>query len=169
MKPGSRLAEYRVVVVLLAVNLALAFLRPGLAAASVATSGGFLVEVLLTLPPILALMGLLDAWVPRAFVESRLGQGSGALGTLLAMLLGTAAAGPLYAAFPIAVALRGKGARLANVVVFLGAWASLKLPLLLLEGSFVGLRFALLRLALTAPCVLGMGWLMERLLPAPAT
>lgn len=171
MKPApgkpSRLGEYRLVLLLLVVNAALALWRPALAVDSAATSGRFLVEVLLVLPPVMVLMGLLDVWVPRALVESHLGPGTGALGTGLAMLLGTAAAGPLYAAFPIAVSLQRKGARLANVVVFLGTWATIKTPMIMMEANFVGLRFALLRLALTVPCVLATGWLMERLLPPP--
>lgn len=165
--PASRLAEYRLVLLVAAATGALAPWRPGLAADSLATSGRLLVEVLLVLPPVMVLLALLDAWVPRALVESRLGPGSGAAGAGLAMLLGTAAAGPLYAAFPVAVALQRKGARLSNVVVFLGTWATIKIPMLLMEASFVGLRFALLRLALTVPCVLATGWLMERLLQPP--
>jgi uncharacterized membrane protein YraQ (UPF0718 family) len=164
-RPASGLAEYRLVLALLSVNAALALWQPALAADSAATSGRFLVEVLLVLPPVMVLMGLLDVWVPRALVESHLGPGSGPLGTGLAMLLGTAAAGPLYAAFPVAVSLQRKGARLANVVVFLGTWATIKTPMIMMEASFVGLRFALLRLALTVPCILATGWLMERLLP----
>ena len=35
--------------------------------------------------------------------------------------LGTAAAGPIYAAFPLGLSLREKGARTANLVIFLGA------------------------------------------------
>ena len=84
----------------------------------------------------------------------------------LAILLGTAAAGPLYAAFPVAVSLQKKGARLANIVIFLGTWASIKIPMILLESSFIGLRFSLLRLALTVPGVIAMGVVMERALPA---
>lgn len=162
-RPPSRLAEYRLVLLLLAVDAVLAFWRPALAADATATSGRFLVEVLLVLPPVMVLMGLLDVWVPRALVESHLGPGTGALGTGLAMLLGTAAAGPLYAAFPVAVSLQRKGARLASVVLFLGTWATIKTPMIMMEASFVGL----LRLALTVPCVLATGWLMERLLPLP--
>ena len=161
----ARLLEYRFVLALAAVNALVALGWPGLATASVTTAGSFVLEVLSVLPPILVLLGLLDVWVPRAFVEARLGPGAGWQGTALAVLLGTAAAGPLYAAFPVAVSLRQKGARLANVVVFLGTWAAVKTPMILMEASFVGLRFALLRLTFTLPCVLATGWIMERLLP----
>lgn len=165
MSPATtRTGDRRLALALAAAAAALAAWRPALAADAAVISSRFLVEVLLVLPPVLVLMGLLDEWVPRTLVEAHLGEGSGAAGTGLAMLLGTAAAGPLYAAFPVAVSLQRKGARLANVVVFLGTWASIKTPMVLMEASFVGLRFALLRLAFTVPCVLGTGWLMERLL-----
>lgn len=165
MSAAARLGEHRLALALAVLAAALAAWRPALAGEAAAISGRFLVEVLLVLPPVLVLMGLLDEWVPRTLVEARLGAGSGAAGTGLAMLLGTAAAGPLYAAFPVAVSLQRKGARLADVVVFLGTWATIKTPMLLMEASFVSLRFAVLRLALTVPCILATGWLMERLLP----
>jgi uncharacterized membrane protein YraQ (UPF0718 family) len=164
----ARLAPYRLFALLVAVNLLLLAWQPALARRSAENSWSFLLEVLMVLPPVMVLMGLLDAWVPRRLVEAHLGKEAGALGAGLAMLLGTAAAGPLYAAFPLALSLQRKGARLANVVVFLGTWATIKLPMILMESSFVGLRFALLRLAFTVPCILATGWLMERLLPAGA-
>jgi uncharacterized membrane protein YraQ (UPF0718 family) len=164
----AQLAAYRLFLAVLLVNLGLAAWQPALARDSTVTSWRFLLEVVSIVPPVMVLMGLLDVWVPRRLVESHLGPASGALGAGLAMLLGTAAAGPLYAAFPVAVSMQRKGARLANVVVFLGTWAAIKIPMIMMESSFVGLRFALLRLALTIPCILATGWLMERLLPAEA-
>ena len=131
-------------------------------------SAGFMAEVLLILPSVMVLMGLLDAWVPRHLVEAHLGPDAGMRGAGFAVLLGTAAAGPLYAAFPIAVSLRNKGARLANVVIFLGTWAAIKIPMIFMETSFIGLRFALLRLLFTVPCVLAAGYLMELMTPAHA-
>ena len=160
------LKRYRLLLAVLAVTLATALHDPTLPAAALLNAAGFLGEVLLILPPVLVLMGLLEAWVPRQLVEAHLGAASGWRGAGLAVLLGTSAAGPLYAAFPLALALGAKGARLANVAIFLGAWGAIKLPMLLIESNFLGVRFALLRLALTIPCVLAIGYLLERLLPA---
>jgi len=155
-----------VALAILALDLGLLPFRRPLAAAALTRSAGFFWEVALVLPTITVLIGLFEVWVPRRLVEAHVGPGSGAHGVLLAMLLGTAAAGPLYAAFPVALSLRGKGARTANVVIFLGTWAAIKLPMVLLETSFLGFRFAMLRLALTVPGVLGVGFLTERLLAA---
>lgn len=156
---------YRLVGAVLAVNLILTLVRPDLALGSAVNAGEFILDILKILPPVLVLMGLFDVWVSRATVEENVGPGSGAKGVLLSLLLGTAAAGPLYAAFPVALSLLRKGARVANVVIFLGAFAAIKVPMLLLESSFVGLRFSLVRFLLTVPGVVLTGYLMERMVP----
>jgi len=48
-------------------------------------------------------------------------------------LMGSAAAGPLYAAFPVAEVMISKGASMFNVMVFLGAWSTTKIPLFMFE------------------------------------
>jgi uncharacterized membrane protein YraQ (UPF0718 family) len=161
----GRLGGYGLFLAVVAANLLLALWQPSVALRSAENSGSFLLEVAAIVPPVMILMGLLDVWVPRRLVESRLGPEAGIAGAGVAMLLGTAAAGPLYAAFPLAVSLQRKGARLANIVIFLGTWASIKVPMIMMESSFIGLRFALLRLLFTVPCILLAGHLMERLLP----
>jgi len=149
----------------LALHLLLYLVSPALARRSARGGLDGMGSILAIVPAVLVLIALFDAWVPRAVVERNLGPGSGLRGMALALLLGTAAAGPIYAAFPIGLALRQKGARTANLVIFLGAWASIKLPMLLLESAFLGTRFACLRLALTLPGIIGCGLLMERLEP----
>lgn len=153
-----------VVALILAAHLALWIPSPGLAAQSLRNWGQGLVDVLVIVPSVLILIGLFDAWVPKDVVARNLGRTSGVRGVLLALLLGTGAAGPIYAAFPIGAALLEKGARPANLVIFLGAWATIKLPMLMMESAFLGIRFALLRLALTLPGIIACGFLMEALL-----
>ena len=157
--------KYRLFLIVAAVDLALSLFSPRLGGEAATKSVAFLVEILLIVPPVIVLMGLLDVWVPRHLVETHLGADSGARGAGLAILLGTAAAGPLYAAFPVALSLRNKGARLANIAIFLGTWATIKIPMILMEASFIGTRFALLRLVFTVPGILAVGYLMERLVP----
>jgi len=104
--------------------------------------------MLLVLPPIFMLLGLLDVWVPRETMMKFMGPGSGLRGTVLAFLLGSAAAGPLYGAFPVAAVLMKKGAGFGNILVFIGAWSTTKIPMLLFEMNALGFRFALARLAI---------------------
>ena len=69
-------------------------------------------------PPVLVLCGLFDAGVSKRTVERLMGEASGIKGTSIAILLGTVAMGPLYAAFPIGKSLLDKGASLYNVASF---------------------------------------------------
>jgi uncharacterized membrane protein YraQ (UPF0718 family) len=104
--------------------------------------------MLLVIPPIFVLLGLLDVWVPREQMIKYLGPGSGIRGPVLAFLLGSFAAGPLYGAFPFAAVLMKKGSSLMNILIFIGAWSTTKIPMLLFEISALGPRFALSRLAI---------------------
>jgi uncharacterized membrane protein YraQ (UPF0718 family) len=104
--------------------------------------------MLLVIPPIFILLGLLDVWVPREKMMRFMGPGTGIKGGVLAFLLGSFAAGPLYGAFPVAAVLMKKGASFTNIMIFVGAWSTTKIPMLLFEMSALGLRFALSRLAI---------------------
>ena len=168
MNPKVR-SSLLIVAIILLLHLALFVPFPALAVRSLGQWFTGIGEVLVIVPSVLILIGLFDAWVPKELVEHGLGPKSGLRGVLFALLLGTGAAGPLYAAFPIGLSLRAKGARTANLVIFLGAWATIKIPMLMMESAFLGTRFALLRLAMTLPGIIACGFLMEYLEPKPAT
>jgi uncharacterized membrane protein YraQ (UPF0718 family) len=119
-------------------------------------------EMILVLPPIFIILGLLDVWVPREQMIRFMGEGSGAKGILLAIFLGSAAAGPLYGAFPVAQVLLKKGASLRNVVILLGAWSTTKIPMLMFELANLGARFTLTRLAVDMVGIILIAVLMER-------
>lgn len=119
-------------------------------------------EMLMIVPPIFLLLGLLDVWVPRETLVRFMGAGSGVRGVLLAFFLGSAAAGPLYGAFPIAAVLMKKGASYRNIMIFIGAWSTTKIPLLLFEMTSMGTAFMLTRLLLNIPGILMIAWLVDR-------
>jgi hypothetical protein len=106
-------------------------------------------EMLTVLPPIFVMLGLLDVWVPRETMVKFMGEDSGVKGALLAIFLGSAAAGPLYAAFPVAAVFMKKGAKFMNVMLFLGAWSTTKVPMVLFELSSMGPLFTFTRLGLS--------------------
>jgi uncharacterized membrane protein YraQ (UPF0718 family) len=156
IKPGL------LILAILAAATALVYAsRPDKALSVLSVSKNYLLEMVSILPPILVLCGLFDAWVSKQTIERLMGEASGAKGALIALLLGTAAMGPLYAAFPIGKALLEKGASLYNVVVFLCVWASIKIPMILFEVKFLGAEFALLRLALTIPAIFLISGVMK--------
>lgn len=103
-------------------------------------------SMLKILPPIFILIGLLDAWVPRETMIKHMGADSGLKGILIALMLGSFAAGPLYAAFPVAAILLKKGARLSYVLFFLGVWSTSKLPMVLFEVTSFGLTFTIIHI-----------------------
>lgn len=121
-------------------------------------------EMLLIIPPIFVLLGLLDVWVPRETMIRYMGEGSGIRGVFLAFLIGSAAAGPLYGAFPVASVFMRKGVKFSNILIFLGAWSTTKIPMFLFEMQSLGPRFALTRLAINIPGILIIAWTLSALI-----
>jgi uncharacterized membrane protein YraQ (UPF0718 family) len=119
----------------------------------------------LVVPPIFLLLGLLDVWVPRETLMKYMGEGSGPKGPAIAFALGSAAAGPLYGAFPVAAVLMKKGASFTNILIFIGAWSTTKIPMLLFEMNALGVRFALARLAIDVPGIVLIALALKALLP----
>ncbi|NTW05949.1 MAG: permease [Peptococcaceae bacterium] len=119
-------------------------------------------EMLLLIPPIFIIMGLMDVWVPRETLIRYMGQGSGASGLIIAFILGTAAAGPLYVAFPLGLLLIKKGSKLSNVIFFLGVWSSTKLPIVLFEAASLGIKFTLIHVGISLPLYLATAYYIER-------
>lgn len=125
----------------------------------------FLLEMSLVLPPMFLLVGLFDVWVPRELVERHAGRRAGAAAIPWMVLLATVQAGPLYGAFPVAISLWRKGCAPRNVFIYLGAFSSMKIPMLTFEVAFLGWRFSLARTLITLPVFTVIGLVMERLLP----
>jgi len=144
------------------IAVVLLMLFPGKQSAVISTSGEYLMEMAVILPAVMVIMGLFAVWVPDEVVVSHLGHAAGVKGMALSLLLGTLPTGPLYVAFPMAAGLLKKGARVANIIVFLSAWACIKLPQELVELEFLGARFMALRLVLTVVFVVIMGLVIEQ-------
>jgi len=134
---------FAMMMLLLAVLLGVVF--PQKQGAIVHNMLGNVREVVSVIPAIFILMGLADVYVPRETVVKYMGETSIFVGGFLAVLLGSLAAGPLYAAFPIASMMLRKGASFFNVMVFLGAWSTLKVPLFLFETTSLGAAFSVTR------------------------
>lgn len=70
-------------------------------------------------------------------------------------------AGPLYGAFPFAYILWKKGCSIRNVFIYLGAFSTIKIPMITFEIGFLGLKFSLLRTLITLPVFIIIGYIME--------
>lgn len=131
---------------------------------SIIFAWNFFKEVAIIMPPVFLLMGLIEVWIPKEKIQSWLGDKSGIKGTAFAFVLGTLPTGPLYVAFPMAGSLMRKGASVTNMVIFLGAWASLKVTQIMIEVNFLGYRFAATRFVLTLGAIMLMGVIMNVIL-----
>lgn len=158
--------RYRLLWIFGGFSLFAALLRPELAPRLWANTASNFLEMLAVIPPIFILLGLLDVWVPKDTVMKWMGDTSGVIGVVLSIVLGASSAGPLYGAFPFAAVMLKKGVRVRNVVVFLSAWATLKVPMFLFELSALGPRFAITRWLLNVPVILFIGWIVERSMTA---
>lgn len=121
----------------------------------------FLKEMMLFLPCMFILVGLFDVWVPREKFEKHIGHESGWKGTGIVILLAALQAGPIYGAFPFAYILWKKGSSIRNVFIYLGAFSTLKIPKIIFEVGFLGLKFSLLRSLITLPVFILLGFIME--------
>ncbi len=128
------------------------------------TSWEFLLEMIWILPAVMVLMGLFAVWMSKETVMKYLGKTSGLRGIALAILFGALPTGPLYVAFPMAAALLKKGARTSNIIIFLSAWACIKIPQEMVELQFLGPQFMITRLALTIILIIVMGIVIERVI-----
>ncbi len=154
--------RYRFFLLLLLANLAIGLALPEIGKKSAELTARNLVEMLAVIPPIFVLLGLLDVWVDRATMMKFTGKGSGFKGVLISFLLGSAAAGPLYAAFPVAGVMLKKGSSLTNVFIFIGAWSTAKIPMLTFEAASLGLPFMLVRLLLSVIGIFAIARVTEK-------
>jgi uncharacterized membrane protein YraQ (UPF0718 family) len=124
----------------------------------------FAMEMAALLPLMFILIGIIDVWLPRSLIERHVGSGSGLRGGVWVILLAMFQAGPLYGAFPVAQLLWKKGCSTRNIFIYLGAFATIKIPMLTFEIGFLGLRFSLLRTLITLPVFIAIACIMEALL-----
>jgi len=150
--------------IILIITVILLLLFPDRKGAVISTSWDFFIEMMLILPAVMVILGLFAVFVPKETVVKYLGKTSGMKGIILAIVLGALPTGPLYVAFPMAAALLKKGAKISNIIVFLSAWACIKIPQEMVELQFLGPQFMLLRLSLTAVLVILMGISIEKII-----
>ena len=156
------ISRYKVFLLLALANIIIGLIMPGIGLKSLDLTRANLLEMMSVIPPIFILLGLLDVWVDRSTMIRLTGNGSGLKGVLISFLMGSAAAGPLYAAFPVAGMMLKKGSSLMNVFIFIGAWSTTKIPMLTFEAASLGLPFTLTRLALSVIGILAIALISQK-------
>ena len=138
--------------------------NPTLGIESVHNSGFYIKEMLLIMPVIFILTALLELWIPKEKITQYLGREAGVKGIILSFVVGSISAGPIYAAFPMCVMLHKKGASIRNIVIILSSWAVIKVPMLLNEAKFLGLKFMIIRWVLTIIAIIIFSWISAKLI-----
>ena len=122
---------------------------------------GSFIEMIVFIPFLFIIVGLFDVWFPKEKIEKHVGKNSGIKGILTVIVLAMLQAGPLYGAFPVAYILYKKGAGIRNIFIYLGAFSSLKIPMLGIEIGYLGLNFTLARTLVALPLFIAIGYFME--------
>jgi len=119
------------------------------------------IEMIVFIPFLFIIVGLFDVWFPKEKIEKYIGKDSGIKGIFAVIILAMLQAGPLYGAFPVAYILYKKGASIKNIFIYLGAFSSLKIPMLGIEIGYLGLKFTLARTLVALPLFIALGYFME--------
>ncbi|MDZ7859516.1 MAG: permease [Candidatus Krumholzibacteriota bacterium] len=122
----------------------------------------FAFDMLKIVPCAFILIGLFEIWVKRSTVERHLGHDSGVKRYIWAIMLAWTSVGGLYMAFPIAYSLYKKGAEPSMILTYVGASGIFRLPMTIFEASFLGLKFTLVRLAISLPLTILVSVLLGR-------
>lgn len=164
MKILKKVKDNLFVLIIILVYLVLFIFKPDMGIASVKNSGYYIKEMLMIMPVIFVLTALLDTWIPKEKITKYLGEESKSKGVVLSFVLGSISAGPVYAAFPFCVMLLKKGASIKNIVIILSSWAVIKVPMLLNEAKFLGVKFMAVRWVLTVIAIMIFSWLTAKMI-----
>ena len=161
MKKNKRLYLFLLIVLLIVIIVSLIYPEKGKKFLPIIFKYGW--QIFLIMPPILILVGLMQVWVPKEWIQKYIGSQSGVKGKIFCILFGTLPTGPMYIFLPLASGLLKKGASVSNILILLGIMSSEKIPQMLVEINFLGLRFAVVRFVLTVTAVIIMGEIIEKL------
>jgi len=124
----------------------------------------YIMTMVKILPLTFILIALIEVWVDREKVEKHLGEGGGLVSYLWAILLGGITIGPMIAALPVSSALFRKGARLSVIFTYVGAATVCRIPMTLFEASYLGVKFTIIRYAVSLPLIILTSIIMGRAL-----
>jgi uncharacterized membrane protein YraQ (UPF0718 family) len=164
MKVKALLKRYRAFLITIASIGILTLINRPIGFKAISNSAYQIEQMLFVIPPVFILLGLLDVWVPKETMIKYMGEGSGLKGILLSIFIGSAAAGPLYGAFPVAAVFMKKGVKFSNILIFIGAWSTTKIPMFLFEMAALGPKFAFTRLLVDIPGIIIIAYILSKLI-----
>lgn len=155
--------ENMFIIVVAAAYILIFLINPNMGVTSIKNSAYYIKEMVMIMPVIFVLTALLDTWVAKEKITKYLGKEANAKGNILSFVLGSISAGPIYAAFPMCVMLHKKGASVQNLVIILSSWAVIKIPMLLNEVKFLGIKFMAIRWVLTVIAIAVFSWTTSKI------
>ena len=123
----------------------------------------FLFSMAKIFPCAFILIGLFEVWIKKETVEKHLGDNSGLMSYVWALILAATTVGGLFVAFPLAYTLFKKGARLSVIFSYIGAAAVCRVPMTIFETSYMGVKFTLIRFAVSLPLIILSALIIEYL------
>ena len=93
-----------------------------------------------------------------------MGEKAGIMCYLWAVILGGITIGPMLVALPVAHSLSGKGARLSVIFTYIGAAAVCRIPMTIFEASYLGIKFTVIRYAVSIPLIILTSIALEKYL-----
>ena len=153
MKILKNAKENLFIILIILAYIALFIIRPDMGIASVENSGYYIKEMLMIMPVIFVLTALLDAWVPKEKITKISGERIKKRRESCFRLYWAVFPQDRYMRrFPFCVMLLKKGASIKNIVIILSSWAVIKVPMLLNEAKFLGMKFYGNSLAVNGRC-----------------
>lgn len=102
-------------------------------------------KLLITIIPMLFLIGVVIALLQPEIISSVLGEKSGFMGILIALGVGSIGQMPPFVAFPFGIALLSNGAAYPQIAAFVSSLMAVGVVSLGVETSYFGQKFAVAR------------------------
>lgn len=163
MKIFKKVKDNAFLIVVAAAYILMFVIKPDMGVTSIKNSAYYIKEMLMIMPVVFVLTALLDTWIAKEKITKYLGKQSKVKGIILSFVLGSISAGPIYAAFPMCVMLHKKGASVRNLIIILSSWAVIKVPMLLNEVKFLGIKFMAIRWVLTVIAIVVFSWITSKI------
>lgn len=109
---------------------------------------------------VIMFVGVLLAVLNPQVISKIIGNNSGWFGIIIAAVVGAVTLIPGFVAFPTAAMLLQNGVKFSNILIFIGAWSTTKIPMLLFEMSALGTKFTLTRLLIDIPGIIMIAYLL---------
>jgi len=122
------------------------------------------VNFMFMITPVFICIGLLEVWVDKEKMIKIMGDKSGVRGALTGFLFGLVTAVPIYALLPVAGIMLKKRCKITNILIFICSSASIRIPLVLFEISYLGWKFALTLFCINIFIILCIAYVIEKLL-----